>query len=60
MKKTIVILLAAVTVLMGGLASVYAGDNAAEDIFKVDIKNICTICQLPADIMPFQINKYVA
>jgi len=32
MKKTIVILLAAVTVLMGGLVSVYAGDNAAEDI----------------------------
>ena len=40
MKKTFVILLAAVTVLMGGLISVYAEDNAAEEqkIFKVDIK----------------------
>ena len=44
MKKTFVILLAAVTVLMGGLISVYAEDNAAEEqkIF-VDIKNICTL-----------------
>ena len=45
MKKTFVILLAAVTVLMGGLISVYAEDNAAEEqkILKVDIKNICTL-----------------
>lgn len=45
MKKTIAILLAAVTVFMGGLVSVYAEDAAAgeQKIFKVDIKNICTL-----------------